>query len=263
MTAATLRSSSIAYVSNASSGSVTLPVGVAAGDTCFLFVEHGYSANTPTGWSIVDRLTGTNINGAIFSKELTSTDITAGSVTVSFAGVYYGIIAAAAFVGPVVVRTVKSARNSTGATSRSLSTTSVPAVDDYALYFGSGRFNGTITSSAGTSLQTSSNANASAVLAGATLTASGVTSSTYSFSATPTGDYEAIAVVYAEPVGEKITKAGAVAVSYPNAGTNVTKAGMVAVMRTPVRNEMTKSAVVVVMRPAPAPASDRRRMSFM
>jgi hypothetical protein len=198
--AVTVRASNIAYVNNSSSATFTLPTGSAAGDWCLMFVAHGFSVTAPTGWTVFKNLTGTNWNGAAFEKELTSADITAGTVSLSFSGVYFGIVAGITFTQrPSYIRCYNAGRNSTGASSRGVTVPNfargTPQSGDYVVTFGSGRFNGTVTANVGSSLQTTSNANASGALYGGALGSSGSLTSTVSFSATPTGDFEAVVVL--------------------------------------------------------------------
>lgn len=256
---ASLRATRIVYVNNANSGTIALPAGSATGDTCYLFAESGYAVSTPAGWTAVDIAGGTNVNGAVFKRTLTADDITTGSVTVSFTGAYYGIIAAATFIGAAVQRTIVSSRNSFNGSSRVLTTDASPIVGDYVLYFGAGRFNGIVTSSSGSVLETASNPNASAVLAGEVLASAGAVTNTFSFSAFTSGDYDVILVIGEEIPGSKITKADFSAVLRQEPGAKVTKAGFAVVMRQRMRHEMTKFDAVVVMR-SPTTATRRRAL---
>lgn len=193
-----VRSSRIAYANNVSSTAFAFPTGSLAGDRCVIFVEHGFAVTLPTDWFSLNNSTGSNVNGACFEKVLDSADITAGSVTISFGGTFFGVVAGISFVGAIgAVRTSIFGRNSAGSTSRTLTTDSSPQTGDYAAYFASGRGNVTVTSSSGAALQTTSNVSASGVLTGGLLGASGAISSTFSFSSAPTGDYYAI-VVFSE-----------------------------------------------------------------
>lgn len=194
--AISVRGSNLAYVNNANSGSVTLPGGSAAGDRCVIMAAHGWDVVAPAGWELIENLTGTNINGAAYQKLLSAGDITAGSVTVSFGGTYYGTIAIIGFVGSIAGHKLYAAsRNSSGATSRVVTTASGPLTGEYAIYYGHGRGNVTVTSSGGSGLQTTSNSNASAVLAGGVLGSSGAVSNTFSYSSAPTGDFNIVIIV--------------------------------------------------------------------
>jgi hypothetical protein len=98
------------------SGSVVAPfvTGAAAGDTAFLFCSDAWAATAPAGWSTLANDTGAFINGAIFTKVLSAGDISAGNVTVSFAGGYGEAVAQACFIGAVTVRDSIFARNDAG-----------------------------------------------------------------------------------------------------------------------------------------------------
>jgi hypothetical protein len=190
-----VRGSSISYVNNTNSTTFTLPSGSAAGDTCYIFAGHGGAVTVPTGWNTADNETGTNVNGAVFFKTLTSTDITAGSVSISFGAISYGIVSGITFIGATVMRSLgQYLRNSTGAGPRTLTEPNATN-GDYAIYFGMIKLNSTITPSRGSSLQTSSNLNASGILYGELLSSTASISETYTFGATPTGDYESLLVV--------------------------------------------------------------------
>lgn len=196
-----VRGSRITHVNNASSINFTLPPSSAAGDRCFIFIQHGFAiSSTPTGWNLLVQQTGSNINGSVISKVLTPADITAGTVTISFGGAYYGQIAGVSFVGCTGgFRTYTSSRNSTGATSRSLTTSGqTPQSGDYALYFGSTRDSSSVcTVDVGSSLQAQTNTNAAACLYGRTLGSTGADSANFAYSIAGTGDFQAIVVVAA------------------------------------------------------------------
>jgi hypothetical protein len=193
--ALTLRGSALAYVNNSNSGVVTLPAGAAEGDTCVIITAHGF-VPTLAGWQVLNAANGSNVNGATFQKLLDAADITAGTVTVSYSGTYYGTIACILFVGTVAgSKVIQVSRNSSGATSRVVTTTTGPLTGEYAIYYGHGRGNVTVTSASGSALETTSNANASAVLRGGALGADGAVSSTFNYSSAPTGDYNVVLVI--------------------------------------------------------------------
>jgi hypothetical protein len=195
-----VRGSRISYVNNASSIAFSFPASSAAGDLCVICTEHGFQANAPTGWMTYNASTGTNINGSVFAKILTAADISAGTVTITFGGGYYGVVGAVSFVGCAGgVRTVAATRNSTGATSRTVTTDATPQSGDYVIYFGSTRGNITCTVNQGSSLQTSSNANASGCVYGGSLGSSGAVSADFAYSSAGTGDFQAIIAVAPSP----------------------------------------------------------------
>lgn len=193
-----VRGSRISYVNNANSLTFTLPASSAEGDWCIIFAGHGFGVNTPTGWNLQESQTGTNWNGAYFEKELSASDISTGTLSITFTGAYYGIVAGISFTKkPGYIAYYGSSRNSAGAASRAL-TTNEPliATGDYVVTFGSGRYNGTVTCDTGSSLQSSSNLNASGALYGGSRGSSGNFTTTVSYGGgTPTGDFQAVIVM--------------------------------------------------------------------
>jgi hypothetical protein len=200
--AISVRGHNSAYVNNTESVNVALPGGCAVNDYCLLFAENGWAAGVapPTGFANVINATGTNVNGSLWACNLTAAQIAAGSVNVGFVDRYYGTVALVVFVGQLAgLRTFVSARHSGSALTRSLTTDGTPVAGDYALYFGSARFNGTVTSSNGATLETQSGFDASSILAGGSLGASGAISNTFTFNHSTTGDFVCIAVVAPTP----------------------------------------------------------------
>ena len=199
---ATLRGTGI-QASSASSYSVNFPSGTVAGDTAILMVGHGWGANTPSGWTNQNSLTGTNWNGAVFSKVLTSGDITTGHVTVTFAGSFDGTLAIVTIVGAAYyVRSVDASRNGSGSTSVSLSTAN-PAIggSDLALYFGSNRAASTDTVSRGTmQRQANDGSAASGCLYTEAIPSGGILSSNFLYSSAGIGNYQAIVLISPTPV---------------------------------------------------------------
>jgi hypothetical protein len=196
-----VRASGVSYVNNANFVVFSLPSGSQAGDSCVIFAEHGWNVLTPAGWNALNLSTGANINGACFQKHLSAADIAAGSVTITFGGVYYGIVAAVTFVGCTGgVRTYTFARNSAGSTSRAVTTDTTPKTGDYALYFGSTRGNTACSVDKGASVQASSNANASACLYGGTLASDGALTATFSYGVAGSGDFEGVLIVAPSPI---------------------------------------------------------------
>jgi hypothetical protein len=193
-----VRQSRISHVVNTNSIAFSFPTGSQAGDLCVIFTEHGFVTTTPSGWLQLSNLTGSNVNGACFHKILTAADISTGSVTISFSGSYYGEVAGITFVGCTGgLRTTTFSRNSTSASSRSLTTDGTPKSGDYAVYFGSERLSSTtVTIDKGSALQTdNSGLNASGALYGGTIGADGAITANYTYSASGTGDYQGIVVI--------------------------------------------------------------------
>lgn len=194
----TLRSSSIQQGGAVSSFAATLPAGAAAGDTCFLFTGGAWGTSTVgSGWTRLDNMQGGNYNGAVYYKVLTAGDISTGTVTVTFAGSANATVAMACFNGsPRGIRFLDASRNSSGSTSRALASDSTPRNGDYVLCWGSCQLNGARSCNVGSPLQTVSGANSSSVLNGGSLGASGAFTTTFTYGATPTGDYQAVLVLY-------------------------------------------------------------------
>jgi hypothetical protein len=195
----TVRGSRAVHVNNLSSTSFTLPAGSQAGDLCVISAGHGWNVGTPTGWLSLSNLVGSNFNGATLQKILSPADITAGAVTITFGGVYYGAIGGIAFVGCTGGnRTFTTSRNSAGASPRTLTTDSTPVSGDYGIYFGSERAStATVTVDQGSSLQTVSASNASAALYGGARGSSGAVTANFTYSPTGSGDYQSIVIVRA------------------------------------------------------------------
>lgn len=194
--ASLIRGSRIAYVNNASSGTLALPSGSISGDLMILYAGHGWGASTPSGWTSLNNLTGSNFNGALFSKVLSTGDITTGSVTVGFAGTYYGVLTGITMVGATSgVRNTAATRNGSGTSTRTVTTGASPVAGDFALMFGAGRGNGTVTCDLGSALQTTSNSEGSGVCKVGVVDVSGAYTGTFSFSGTFSGDYQGIVTI--------------------------------------------------------------------
>lgn len=192
----TVRGSNLVSTASVSTYPVPIPAGSLAGDTALIFVGCGFACNTPAGWTAIEITTGANWNGAVFRKELSGADITAGTVTVTTGGSFPNVMGMVTFVGTIgTVKTSISLKNTTGAASRTLTTNIFPKVGNYAFYFGSNRANTVPTSTAGTAMHTSSAANASSVLKGGLVAADGALTSTFGYPVTGSGDFQAIVVM--------------------------------------------------------------------
>lgn len=196
--AVAVRAVSYGYVNNSGTITVALPAGTTAGDTLVIFGCHGYQVNTPSGF---DQSLWTNIgnfNGAAFVKIVaTAADVTAGSVTVTFTGGYYGHVVIIALTGAIIGISAKvMGSSSSGAASRTVTTPATGKAGDYVLYFGAGRVNTAISSTGGaTALASDSQANSSFVLKGENLAADGSATSTFSYPTFGSGDFQAILMV--------------------------------------------------------------------
>jgi len=190
----TIRGTGIQASSN-SSYTVPWPAGTATGDLAILFAGHAWGANLPSGWTTQSNLTGSNWNGAVFSKTLTSGDISAGSVVVTFAGSFDGVVSVLTTVGNFTIKETAPSRNGTGSSSISLTTSTSALATDLLVYFGSNRGASTDTVSRGT-MQRQANDGASA--SGCLYTETGTTgaiSANFLYSSAGTGNYQSILIV--------------------------------------------------------------------
>src|SRR5436305_4721989 len=81
---ATLRGTAI-LATTSPTLTLTLPTGTVAGDTAVFFAAGAWQINTPSGWTVVCTPTNaSNWNGAVFTRVLTSGDISTGTATVTF-----------------------------------------------------------------------------------------------------------------------------------------------------------------------------------
>jgi hypothetical protein len=190
-------------VDSGSSGTLVwpLPVGATAGDRVVVFFG-GYWTFTggTTGVTLLDDRGGTNWQGRTVTKILDGTDITNGSITTTQTPADHWVAAGVCFVGAAGgVRTWFSSRNSTGATSRSITTDSAPRSGDYAIAFGSGRLNADATSDLGTELDEEHSATKFGVLNGGLRVSNGAVSANFSYGTTPSGDYQSVVVLGGTP----------------------------------------------------------------
>ncbi len=192
-TAPVIRSSASQFVNSTNPVNHNFSAGAAANDSYYIFTENGWGTNTPSGWSLLKGIGGTNTGGAILYKKLTSADITTGYVTITFGGSFAGIIIGVCFIGECTPTSSANTQNAAGSTTRTQASESGQPIvaGNVALHYGSGRANMTVTANRGSLLQTTSNASASGAVYAETLTASGGYSVTFTFSTAPTGDYYA------------------------------------------------------------------------
>lgn len=123
-----------------SSVAVPWPSGAVAGDLIIIMIASAVNAGTtPTGWTLWGYNTpGTGwCEGFVLSKTLTSADITAGSVTVTFSTGTYGVYCVAD-AGPNSngIREVDATSVSSFPTSITITTSSAVQPTDMAIYFG-------------------------------------------------------------------------------------------------------------------------------
>lgn len=195
----TVRGTSYVTASGLSTFSLPIPVAAVAGDFAVITGGGGFDFNTPSGWTANSTSVGSNWNGAVFSKVLTSADITAASVSVSATGGFDAFIGMTVFTGATGgIREVDPVRSSAGAASISVSTSSAVTATDTLVYFGSNRAVSTDTVSRGTLKQQANDGSAGAgCIYTEALSAGGVQSATFSFSTAGGGYYAAIVAVKA------------------------------------------------------------------
>lgn len=174
-----------------SSYAVFWPAGTVAGDLVIIFCAGGFFPNTPSGWTAIagSSLSGSNWQGCAFYKILTSTDITTGSVTVSWGGSFNSVVAIASLAGPAPAPLAVAQRNSTGSASIALTSSTDRSL---VFYFGSNRAASTDTVNRGTLLQTANDGSAASGCLYAETTPAASVTATFSYSAAGTGNYQAI-----------------------------------------------------------------------
>lgn len=148
---------------------VPLPAGSAAGDLAILF-SAGFAPTLPSGWTSLYSESGT---WSLFaaSKVLSSGDISAGNIPISFAGAFDGVGAIAVFVG--AAGGVRETQGNVGGSSTPITLTTSGAVQstDTGIYFATLRGTSpalpTITPGSGsaTTLQHAGTANGNSLLA--------------------------------------------------------------------------------------------------
>jgi hypothetical protein len=192
-----------ALAQSASSSTFTVfwPVGSAANDLALIFVQAAFSINTPATWTARDtRNTGTCF-GATFSKVLTGTDISNGSVTVTINGVFDASVAIITFVGSTHWNPNTSFVYDIGhdpASSVTVTTAGAgaPNVGDYGVYFSSERGNSTITFNRGTKQASSTtSANSCCALYTEALTAAGQVTAIASFTSAAGDKYTVLEII--------------------------------------------------------------------
>jgi hypothetical protein len=232
--AITIRNTGI-QAGSASSYVVTWPSGTVANDIAVITAGHGAVISTPSGWNLINSMTGTIWNGAAFWRTLTSADILAGSVTVSAASATNGVVAITTIVGgftPTFVGTFS--RNSTGSASIVAPAVTVTGADTLAIYFGSNHGASTDTISRGL-LQQQANDTVAASGALYTENFSATTASfspTMSYSVAGTGNYQG-SITLISIDGIHVSKAVSYAVLGPPVGVAISKLNSYMVIETP------------------------------
>lgn len=197
----TVRTSNV-QSSSAASYTVSFGAGAAAGDVYLIFFGGGFQVTTPpTGWAILAAGTGSNFNGTILGKVLSSGDVSTGSVVVTPASTFNSVVIGINFVGSTVGAIATQpigVQNGSGVTSTILTMFGVVCTTTEMLYFGGtrGAANVTVSVGGGTSIQAVNAASASGALYGGTnpggLLGLGAT---YNFSLAGSGYYVAMIAI--------------------------------------------------------------------
>jgi hypothetical protein len=164
--------------SSAQDFDVFWPAGTLAGDLAILVATGGYNTTDPAGWAVRNRLPGGTFNGGTWSKVLTGGDISAGKVTVHFAGSYNACLAIVTFNGATNWNPTAAYNYSNASSSFPLNITTngsgTPAAGNTMLYVGTLRGNYDIAFSRGTKVNAANdNTAASGAIYGETLAADG------------------------------------------------------------------------------------------
>lgn len=171
-----IRSSNLVKYASAASFSHPLPTGAANGDFVVVFHSGGFgdaSISSPAQslWDTF-RKGASNWGGTLFCRQITADDVSAGSVTVTPTGTFDAVIGAVCFTGNAALRypfleqsaqAIITQSPGAGATS-STQKTPYASADDCILCFFSNRDSSTNTTTFGTQLQTTTNANGSGAL---------------------------------------------------------------------------------------------------
>lgn len=188
--------------SSAGSYVVPWPSGTAAGDTALIFVGAGWSASTPSGWTLLDSQVAGSWNGFAFTKILDSTDISNGSVTITMSNTFDSTVAIATIKSASLTgygSPVLTSARTNGVASQAVGYTAGD-VADFVVCFGSARSNCVATVDTGSNLrQVTDAANASGCIFAGNPPSTGSLNATFFYKGGGTaGDYEA-AVVFAAP----------------------------------------------------------------
>jgi hypothetical protein len=170
---------------------------LAVGDTLYVIAAGGFGPNLIAGYTDRDNQTGAFWNGRVQSKVLTSGDIAAGSVTITWTGDYATWICCTALAGAVTLRQIECARVQVTQSSQAITTVGgVPVAGDYAIHWSTGRGNiSLVTSSHGTAVYaTSSNGEGFGRPFGETLAAGGHFSTTWTFNNSSNCQYSGVLV---------------------------------------------------------------------
>jgi hypothetical protein len=226
--------------SNGSSSpvAVSFPSGFAVGDTAFIFLGTNWTPTTPSGWTLLPRLSNSfSWQVYIYQKTLSSGDGSSVSIALAGSGFFKAAYCCNVITGAIGgIRYLAQAEvNQFTSTSQIISTDTTPLVGDYAMYFGANQLDfGSVfqTVSRGSTQQTNATMGGSdwaALFNTEVLTSSGSVSTTFGTGSgsSDNGAYGGILVVYG--VGSAIGSVTSVALSMPTdftvSGSPVTGAG--------------------------------------
>lgn len=176
-------------VFNASSATINFPAGTGVGDLAILVSHHGWDIFTPAGWATLDSKTGTNVQGAVFYKILSSGDITTGSVTVTYIGSFGGCLGIEVYAATTFTGISLLGSQRTASTTPTVSFTGTVTPADSIVIYGGARANGLVTFVTATVDKSVTDTNASASIGTYDATAVGLFSETISFAASGGGIY--------------------------------------------------------------------------
>jgi hypothetical protein len=177
-----------------------LPTGTISSDLAVLFVGSQNGVTTPSGWTLQGGSAASYWAGYVFTKTLSSGDITTGSVTVTLNATSEAVGMMATIVGSSTsgVREVDVTGPVAGSSSSATMTTSSSVIStDTAVYFGSSRASAAPTVSRGTSQQTGTDGSAAAgVLTYEQLSSGGAYTTTVNYSGyNPMGYFQAVVIL--------------------------------------------------------------------
>lgn len=180
---------------------IAWPTGTITGDIAFVLAANENNIFNISGWiNAADN--GSQVSGFWAYKTLTSGDITAGGVSVTPNGTFPGNYSLTIIIGGTAsVREIVHTRNSSGATSRTVTTSSAVAAGDLAILFGSTRVSTTPSISPGTQQGSPVNNGMSGVLNTYAVTAGGALTGTFTYPSAGAGDFQIIVIVQGGSVG--------------------------------------------------------------
>lgn len=188
-----LRGTPTIQTSSSNPTTLTFPTGTVVGDLVIVIgANENNIFNIGNGWTVLQNFGGTSqISGAAWSKIMTSGDIATGSVNVTPNGTFPGVYAIVSVQGATQngVRETDSSQFSSGATSRTITTSSSVTASDLGIYFGAVRVSTTPTISPGT-LVGNPSGGVSGALYTQNIPSAGALTITYSYPSAGLGDVQ-------------------------------------------------------------------------